>query len=386
MDQLKKRFQISRWIAEDFAGIISEEHRLSLNEWRQLSEENEAEYQELLKELREGKGKVEDRESITEREWKKFVQSQTGRRFIARRWLPYAAILLLLLGGVVTLHWMKSQTEHEVTEEGITIARGDIVLILSNGEKVALRDSVRIRKEENKANFQIEDKTICYSDDTTNAGRDAYNTLIVPRGGEYKIVLADGSRVWLNSETEFHYPVAFTGKCRRVVLKGEAYFEVAKDTLKPFVIRTLGEIDVKVLGTRFNLASYKEENEVVTTLAEGSVEVSSPDETVRICPNEQLVFNKTSHRFTRRQVDAGMYLAWKEGKFIFENQSLQQIMKQLQRWYQVEVVYADEAVKDSRFSGDLKKYDDFGKIIEMIKEVSGLQIRIENKCVIIGTR
>ena len=145
-------------------------------------------------------------------------------------------------------------------------------------------------------------------------------------------------------------------------------------------------MEVKVLGTCFNIASYKDEEEVVTTLAEGSVEVITAGDSIRIHPDEQVLFNKVSHTLSCRQVDASVYLAWKEGRFIFENQSLEQIMRQLQRWYEMDVFYANDMVRNYRFSGDLKKYDDFGKIVKMIEEVAGLQISIKNKCVVIGMK
>ena len=241
-------------------------------------------------------------------------------------------------------------------------------------------------KDGSDAEIKVDGETISYLKEVPKVIGEAFNTLIIPKGGEYKIVLADGSRVWLNSETEFRYPVHFTGDFRKVYLKGEAYFEVARQETMPFIVETSGGIDVRVLGTRFNVASYENDADVVTTLAEGSVEVYTDEKVMRIRPDEQVLVHKSSGVFERRQVDAATYLAWKDGKFIFEDQTLEQIIRQLQRWYQMDVFYSSEAVKQYRFSGDLKKYDDFGKIVEMIEEVAGLQISIKNNCVIIGAK
>lgn len=388
MDRLERRFEVSQWIAEDFVGVISEERKALLEEWRRESAGNEEEYQELLREFLENKGMPTAAEKQKmQQQWEKFAEIHSRRKISFRRWMAYAAGLALLLGMVGMLRWQVDGKVEEQILENIEIAQSDVMLILSNGRQVAIgKDTVQLLREETAAKIEVAGNTIRYREEGKPELAEAFNTLLIPRGGEYRIELADGSRVWLNSETEFRYPVNFTGNCRKVYLKGEAYFEVAKDTEKPFVVSTAGEVDVRVLGTHFNVASYQDDEEVVTTLAEGSVEVASGEEAVRIRPNEQILFNKNSHTFSRRQVDATVYSAWKDGKFIFEDQTLEQIMKQLQRWYEMDVFYASDSVRNYRFSGDLKKYDDFGKIVKMIEEVAGLQISINHKCVVIGTK
>lgn len=387
MDQLERRFEVSQWMAEDFAGVISEERKALLEVWRRESAGNEEEYQELLQEFRMNKGMPTSAEKQKmQQQWEKFAEVHSRKKISFRRWMAYAAGLALVVGIAGVLRWQTTGKTEGQTPENIEIAQSDVMLILSNGKQLAIgKDTVQLLQEETAAEIQVAGKTIRYRKEGKHSG-EAYNTLVIPKGGEYRIELADGSRVWLNAETEFRYPVIFTGDCRRVYLKGEAYFEVAKNTEKPFIVSTAGEVDVRVLGTRFNVTSYKDEEEVVTTLAEGSVEVTSGKESVRIRPNEQLLFDKDTRTFLRRKVDANVYLAWKEGKFIFEDQTLEQIMKQLQRWYEMEVFYASDAVRNYRFSGDLKKYDDFGKIVKMIEEVAGLQISIDHQCVIIGTK
>lgn len=388
MDQLKRRFEVARWMAEDFAGVISEERKALLEGWRREAVGNEEEYQELLREFRMNKGMPTSAEKQKmQQQWDKFAKVHSRRKISFRRWMAYAAGLALIVGIAGVLRWQTAGKTEGQTPENIEIAQSDVMLILSNGRQVAIgKDTVQLLQEEAAAKIEVAGKTIRYREEGKQEAAGVFNTLVIPKGGEYRIELADGSRVWLNAETEFRYPVSFTGDCRRVYLKGEAYFEVAKNTEKPFIVSTAGEVDVRVLGTRFNVASYKDEGEVVTTLAEGSVEVTSGKESVRIRPNEQLLFDKNTRTFSRRQVDANVYLAWKDGKFIFEDQTLEQIMKQLQRWYEMEVFYASDAVRNYRFSGDLKKYDDFGKIIKMIEEVAGLQISINHQCVVIGAK
>ena len=200
------------------------------------------------------------------------------------------------------------------------------------------------------------------------------------------ITLPDQTKVTLNRYSSLTYPDRFKEDRREVQLQGEAYFEVAKNAQIPFVVTTSAGIDVKVLGTKFNVASYENDEQVTTTLAEGSVEVGDEKGSVRLKPEEQALFCKGDRSLRVQKVDVGMYLAWKDGKFIFEEQSLEQIMKQLQRWYEMSVFYTNEEVKQYTFSGDLKKYDDFDKIIRMLEEVSGIKISIKENCVVIGTK
>ena len=211
------------------------------------------------------------------------------------------------------------------------------------------------------------------------------NTVEVPKGQRASLMLSDGTKIWLNSQSKLIYPTQFSDKERNVRLEGEAFFDVAHKEHLPFVVHS-PLLAIKVLGTKFNVASYENDEQVTTTLAEGSVEVGDEKGSVRLKPEEQALFCKGDRSLRVQKVDVGMYLAWKDGKFIFEEQSLEQIMKQLQRWYEMSVFYTNEEVKQYTFSGDLKKYDDFDKIIRMLEEVSGIKISIKENCVVIGTK
>ena len=211
------------------------------------------------------------------------------------------------------------------------------------------------------------------------------NTVEVPKGQRASLMLSDGTKIWLNSQSKLIYPTQFSDKERNVRLEGEAFFEVSHKEHLPFVVHS-PLLAIKVLGTKFNVASYENDEQVTTTLAEGSVEVGDEKGSVRLKPEEQALFCKGDRSLRVQKVDVGMYLAWKDGKFIFEEQSLEQIMKQLQRWYEMSVFYTNEEVKQYTFSGDLKKYDDFDKIIRMLEEVSGIKISIKENCVVIGTK
>ena len=307
---------------------------------------------------------------------------------VFRYWYRYVALIVLLLGAAGVLKWQLDETRKtsERTTQTISLAQGSPLLVLADGRTMLLNDSVGWGREADLQQVRLDEQGITYQQSDSLEKEEVFNTLIIPKGGEFQIQLADGSRVWLNSETELRYPVNFTAEKRRVFLKGEAYFEVAKNAQIPFVVTTSAGIDVKVLGTKFNVASYENDEQVTTTLAEGSVEVGDEKGSVRLKPEEQALFCKGDRSLRVQKVDVGMYLAWKDGKFIFEEQSLEQIMKQLQRWYEMSVFYTNEEVKQYTFSGDLKKYDDFDKIIRMLEEVSGIKISIKENCVVIGTK
>lgn len=386
MDSLEQRFRISRLIAEQFAGVINEADSAELEAWRNETAEHEEEYRELWEEYQTGKTfKPYPRERL-EKEWTKFQGNHMRRRRLSTYWYRYAAIALFVVGLAGVLRWQAKRDILPEVAESIQMAEGEVMLILSNGEKLVLNDSIELLKEEERAEIRVLNQSISYQGAGKDSVKDVWNTLIIPRGGEYKIQLADGSRVWLNAETEFRYPVHFAGEKRQVYIKGEAYFEVAADVRRPFVVGTSGGVEVKVLGTKFNVSSYDDEMNVVATLVQGSVEVGNEAKKMMLVPDEQLIFHKGDGSFLKQKVDARVYCAWKDGQIIFEEQRLEDIMRQLGRWYEMTVFFANEEVKNYRFSGDLKKYDDFDQIVRMLEEVSGLQISIKDKCVVIGTK
>lgn len=187
-----------------------------------------------------------------------------------------------------------------------------------------------------------------------------YNTLEVPRGGEYDLVLEDGTRVWLNADSRLKYPVVFPGSERRVMLEGEAYFEVARDTNRPFLVET-GVQSLRVLGTAFNVCAYPDEPDIYTTLVHGSVALSTGGQGHEcvLVPGEQAVCHVHNGSFTVGKVDVSQVAAWKKGLFVFENQNLEQIMLKLARWYNVTVFFRNEAAKTIEFRGNLPKYSNF---------------------------
>jgi len=213
-----------------------------------------------------------------------------------------------------------------------------------------------------------------------------YNTLKIPRGGEYFLILSDSTKVWLNSETSLRFPVQFAGNARSVELTGEAYFEVTKNKDVPFVVSS-GNQEVKVLGTQFNISSYADDQQIRTTLVEGRVELSltdNPESKLVLNPNEQSIVGQNTNQISKRSVDASQYVAWKDGRFVFKDQMLGNIMKTLSKWYNVDVNFSREDLKQLKFTGNLERYADFSDILKKIERTNEVKFAITNNQITIN--
>lgn len=206
------------------------------------------------------------------------------------------------------------------------------------------------------------------------------NRLLVPRGGEFNLTLSDGTRVWLNAETELLYPVRFTGEQRIVYLKGEAYFEVTKNQKMPFLVQ-VEEVSVKVYGTEFNMNTY---DGVETVLVTGSVSMNQGDREVLLKPNQKGLFDPIKREILVEDVDILPYVAWKNGDFIFRNESLGSIMDKLSRWYGLEIFYQNGDLRDVRLSGNLKRYKDVRELFHSFEKISDTHFKIQGNTVFIS--
>ena len=198
------------------------------------------------------------------------------------------------------------------------------------------------------------------------------------------MTLADGTRVWLNSESELHFPLQFGGEQRIVQLTGEAYFEVAKDAAHPFVVEVC-DSKIQVLGTGFNVRSYSEEGQIVTTLVEGAVCFESIEDRVILKPGEQSILDKVG-QLQKRVVEVYPFVAWKEGRFIFRKQRLEDIMVMVSRWYNVEVYFEDDESKEITFSGGMMRYEGFEALMKMIETGGSINCTIKDNTVFIAKR
>lgn len=209
-----------------------------------------------------------------------------------------------------------------------------------------------------------------------------YHLIKIPRGGGYSLVLADGSRVFLNAASQLKFPVVFAENERRVYLEGEAYFDVVQDKGKSFIVEA-GGVEIQVLGTEFDVRAYSEEEEVLTTLVEGKVRIAVDETNVALLPSEQAVWIPSKEKMEVKQVDVERFIGWKNGRWVFDKSPICIIMKELSRWYDLKVEYSNEKSKYENFSLNLEKYDDFKQILSFLEETGNVRFALSENTVIV---
>lgn len=336
------------------------------------------------------------RDKEKEAAWKDvYTAIRTQKKlFLKRRIirLAAAAIFPLLIAGGIYFYisnpaFHKTTTNQKVAE--ISPGKGKAVLILDDGNSVVLetpeeeeileKDGTVIRKSGEKLDYTKQKNK--------EALQDLFNTIHVPQGGEYNLVLSDGTRVFLNAMSEFKYPVHFTGESREVELSGEAFFEVTSSE-QPFIVKT-DNINIEVTGTSFNLNAYEDTKEVVTTLVEGKIKVKITDEpgkSLELMPEEQAIFKRDTRDMKVGKVDVSMFTGWKDGKLIFYDTRLEDIMTTLSRWYSSEVFYLNPSVKELHFSGSFNRYDDITQILDIIKSTKKVRIEVKGTTILFSER
>lgn len=378
---MKEAFEIARIIQKSLKGELSEAEERQLSDWRKVSEENERAFQRMISEdfYTVGMEKLEtyDYRVAYGRFLQRKYQQRRKRRFlinmarVAAVALPFIIALVLYIG----LNREKEQTLRPSLATNILPGTSKAVLTLANGQMIPLgeeaADSTIIT---DGTQINASGSGVTYASNG-ESGSIVYNKLEIPRGGEFCLTLSDGTKVWLNSETSIQYPVAFGAKERRVFVQGEAYFEVAKDVKKPFTVQFMSS-SVTVLGTSFNIRAYPEEKQSQTTLAEGSVRIYSPGSSMLLKPGEQAEVNVLSGEMVKKEVEVKSFTSWKDGRFVFEQQPLEDIMRTLERWYDIRVIFRDEGAKRISLSGNLKRYGDFSQVMKMLQMTGDVRFEL----------
>ena len=387
---MKEAFEIARIIQKSLKGKLSESEERQLSGWRKVSDENERAFQRMISEdfYTIGMEKLEmyDSRVAYGRFLQKKYQQRRKRRFlinmarVAAVALPFVIALVLYVG----LNREEEQMVRPSLASNILPGTSKAVLTLANGQMIPLG------KEATDSTIITDGTQISASGSgvTYASGVESdsvvYNKLEIPRGGEFCLTLSDGTRVWLNSETSIQYPVAFGAKERRVFVQGEAYFEVAKDAKKPFTVQFMSS-SVTVLGTSFNIRAYPEEKRSQTTLAEGSVRIYSPGSSMLLKPGEQAEVSALSGEMVKQEVEVKNFTSWKDGRFVFEQQPLEDIMRTLERWYDIRVIFKDEGAKRISLSGNMKRYGDFSQVMKMLQMTGDVRFELHGNDVYITT-
>ncbi len=303
-------------------------------------------------------------------------ERELRRKRMVRHVYRYAACLFFLLavgGGILFLNKGEKQAERLASVNKESVPGGNkAIILLGDGKKVdveMLADTMFYKAE--GIEVQKNAGVIKYSG--LQKSEVTYNTIMIPRGGEYQVELSDGTMVWLNSETQLKVPTAFVGEERRVFLSGEAYFAVTKDDRKPFIVETdLG--NVKVYGTEFNVKRYRDEKQLKATLVEGVIGFSSDRiEELKLKPGYQLSLTEGAGKPEIKQVKIYNESAWRNKQFCFENETLEEIARELERWYNVKIVFTDPALKDLVFSGTLSRYGKIEMLLRLFEE--GVEVK-----------
>ena len=319
----------------------------------------------------------------------KSIYDRKSRR-MTLRWSIAASIILLVglfvgrtISGVRDIH-----EEQELAKSVMQPGTSKAILMMADGKEVVLEQGQNLNILLNeRVRVATSSQGIVYEERGKGMVTEEYNKLTTPIGGEYSLVLSDGTKVFLNADSELKYPVEFSDGKRIVDLKGEAYFEVHKDSLRPFVVRMNGA-EVTVLGTSFNVNTYGDDGQIYTTLVNGSVRVSSVKngQAEVLKPGMQSVMDVQSGQLTVREVDVESYVAWREGRFVFRAMTLDLIMRQLQRWYDFEVFYQNSELKDYEFRGVIKRDMDLDKVLSVIKATTNVDFEVKGKVITIIKR
>lgn len=363
-------------------GELEGERKDEVEECLRNSPELQEEYRQIVNSLHFLRWIQQDKK-IDEKQALKKISPHWKRK--TEGWGKYnvAAAIILLLGLSFFLVFQNRSKNNE-SEPQLSILPGgaQTLLIISTGERIALAGQGDVIREADGTTVHIDSSgQISYQlgDSELQTEEQLFNTIVVPRGGEFIIVLPDSTKVWLNSDSKLTYPVRF-GEKREVCFTGEAYFEVKKQP-QPFLVRS-GDFYVKVYGTEFNLNTYhKEKFEVV--LIKGSVGFRSDSEMTEtlLSPSQLGEINLMTGDVTVRDVDVYPYVAWKNQDMVFFNEKLESIMEKIARWYNVDVFYEDATLKHLRFSGDVKRYSGIDEFLNYLQKTAAVKFTIKQRCV-----
>ncbi|MBX3257474.1 MAG: FecR domain-containing protein [Chitinophagaceae bacterium] len=310
-----------------------------------------------------------------------------------KRWWYYIAAAAVVSVAFIGFRFLYAPGEKAARTPANTIAEAqtpkDILpgtskasLVLGDGSVIAL-DAVAVSQIEEGDGTTINKQhgKIIYDNTSGNSTKVVYNTLNIPRGAEYELVLPDGSKVWLNAASYLRFPTRFLEKERTVYLSGEAYFEIAKNAAQPFKVITRGNMEVEVTGTHFNVMAYDDEEFIKTTLTEGKVNIRNGKSITPLTPMQQAALEKSSGQVDVKKVDIDKEIAWKNGMIGFNDDKLPYIMRQLSRWYDVDVRF-EGSIPQGGYNGSIPRKATLSEVMEILK-IAGVQYRLDNRTVVI---
>lgn len=384
-------FEIAELVSKYLADDLTDAERVRLEEWVALSPENREWFRATTAQGNVGKKRNELCAIDVKAGWNTLTRKrEKGRK--RRLWgngLKCACVIVPL--ALATLIYMMTKTDEPgyipVAKQEILPGMRKAVLLMADGSSVELgMQQGKTLQEQDGTMIGLQGESITYENmDSVTVKKQLYNELVVPRGGEYVLTLSDGTVVHLNADSKLRFPVTFTGDTRTVELMGEGYFRVARNEKVPFIVKT-SDMAVTVLGTEFNVSSYSNQKEVQTTLVEGVVKITSPkyDGSYILEPGEQAMFDKEDGRVVVREVDVSYAVAWKDGYLRFRDKPLREVMEIIARWYDVEVVYKDEEVKDYLFGGNFDRHTTVLPLLDILQGTGTVHFEVRGKEIVVS--
>lgn len=315
---------------------------------------------------------------------------QERKQRILPDWMKVAASVAATVVIMLSVYYIsdyRTETQNTLATSEMVIPPGTSKarLIFDDGEIVDLTEGRNFHGDIEGAKIANKGNQITYTGSGNATKELKYNTLEIPRGAEYFVILSDSTKVWLNSDSRLRYPVNFIGETREVELTGEAYFEVSENPEKPFRVISTGQV-VEVLGTEFNISSYTNDDQIHTTLVKGKVSVyteKNPELTQNLIPGYQSNMSRKNGDISIHKVDVNEFIAWKNGVFNFKNKTLGEMMKTISRWYNINFEFENDVKKNIRFTGEVKRYQNLESMLKLIEETNEIKFEKNGQTIII---
>lgn len=368
---------IKKWLMD--RGLNADENRL-FEDWLEESEEHRA----FLQQLKSGESYreyVEIGRLTSQREqWERLDYLTRPQRNIGwKKWVACVATVVLMLSLGIGL-WLRRETKIEPVAAVAVVEPGTMqaLLILNDGREIKLSDQDTLMNSTNTCiNVQMGQVQYEVKEIKARETEVEYNMIVVPRGGIYSLVLSDGTRVFLNSESELKYPVNFAGGDRNVELKGEAFFDVTRDPEHPFIVKT-GEMNIRVLGTSFNVSAYMDDPAIRTTLFSGRVEILVNETTLKqeLRPGMQANWTVGSDEIEVRMVNLDAASLWRDGIIVLDDDELEGVMRMLSRWYNVTYEFKGDGREKHTFTGKINRNEDLESVLRTLTLLGGPRFEI----------
>ncbi len=315
------------------------------------------------------------------------VIEQEPKKSVFKLWMRVAAsVAAVVVLGIAGLYLFKDknnvQPNYFTKVQDIAPGKVGATLTLANGRKIKLADVANgeVAKEAGISVTKTVDGELVYEIKGSGANANTLNTLTTAKGETYMVTLPDKSKVWMNAASTLTYATSLTESIRKVKLDGEAYFEITEDKTHPFIVETRKQI-IEVLGTHFNVNSYFNEGKVTTTLLEGSVKVTNETGFKILKPGNQSAVNESSILIA--DVDTERAIAWKNNKFIFENDDIKYVMRMIERWYDVDVVYSGE-LPTEKYGGGVSRFDKASQVLKILENAGGVHFKIDGRKIVVS--